>query len=62
MTSWQAVTFKVDYTLANVAGMEFGSVFITEKGENLAAASVAAGWAKVRRRHCTAGAAPGDAQ
>lgn len=38
----------MDYTLANVPGMEFGSAFITDKAENLAAASVAAGWAKVK--------------
>lgn len=37
----------MDYTLANVPGMEFGSVFITDTKENLAASAVAAGWAKV---------------
>lgn len=45
----QQCTFKVDYTLPTAPGMEFGSVFIGEKGENVAAAVVAAGWARVRR-------------
>lgn len=43
----QPCTFKVDYTLPTAPGMEFGSVFIREKPENLAALVVAAGWAKV---------------
>ncbi len=43
----QKCTFKVDYTLPAAPGMEFGSVFVGEKNENVAAAVVAAGWAKV---------------
>lgn len=39
--------FRVDYTLEAAGGREFGTVFVDEK-ENLAMASVAAGWARVR--------------
>ena len=39
--------FRVDYALDAAGGREFGTVFINEK-DNLALASVAAGWAKVR--------------
>ena len=37
----------MDYTLENIPGREFGSVFLTEKSENVAVAVVAAGWSKV---------------
>lgn len=40
--------FRVDYTLEQAGGKEFGTVFINEK-ENVAATLLAAGWAKVRR-------------
>ena len=43
----QPCTFKVDYTLENVPGREFGSVFLTEKNENLALIVVSSGWSKV---------------
>lgn len=43
----QACTFKVDYTLENIPGREFGSVFLTDKNENLALAVVSSGWSKV---------------
>lgn len=43
----QPCTFKVDYTLENVPGREFGSVFLTDKNENLALAVVSTGWSKV---------------
>lgn len=39
--------FRVDYTLEQAGGKEFGTVFINEK-ENVAATLLAAGWAKVR--------------
>lgn len=47
MPDMQACTFKVDYTLENIPGREFGSVFLTEKNVNVAVAVVAAGWSKV---------------
>ena len=37
----------MDYTLENVPGREFGSIFLTEKTENLALSVVSAGWSKV---------------
>ncbi len=43
----QPCTFKVDYTLENIPGREFGSVFLTDKNENLALAVVSCGWSKV---------------
>lgn len=39
--------FRVDYALEAAGGREFGSVFVNDK-ENIALASVAAGWARVR--------------
>ena len=44
----QACTFKVDYTLENIPGREFGSVFIGTPPENVALTVVKQGWAKVR--------------
>lgn len=49
----QPCTFKVDYTLENVPGREFGSVFLTEKNENLAVAVVSSGWSKVSFPTCS---------
>ncbi len=46
----QPCTFKVDYTLENVPGREFGSVFLTDKNENLALAVVSSGWSKVGKQ------------
>jgi hypothetical protein len=43
----QPCTFKVDYTLENIPGREFGSVFLTDKNDNLALAVVSSGWSKV---------------
>ena len=43
----QTCTFRVDYTLENVPGREFGSVFIGPQSENVAVRVVAEGWAKV---------------
>ena len=43
----QPCVFRVDYTLEQAGGKEFGTVFINEK-ENVAATLLAAGWAKVR--------------
>ena len=48
----QPCTFKVDYTLENVPGREFGSVFLTDKNENLAVAVVSSGWSKVSILTC----------
>ena len=45
----QPCTFKVDYTLENVPGREFGSVFLTDKNDNLAVAVVSSGWSKVHK-------------
>ena len=39
-------TFRVDYTLENIPGREFGSVFISPNNENLALRIVSEGWAK----------------
>ncbi|DBB17861.1 hypothetical protein WJX82_005615 [Trebouxia sp. C0006] len=44
----QPCTFKVDYTLENIPGREFGSVFLTDKNDNLALAVVSSGWSKIR--------------
>ncbi|KAK9813035.1 hypothetical protein WJX72_007851 [[Myrmecia] bisecta] len=44
----QPCVFRVDYTLENIPGREFGSVFIGEANENLAMSVVAAGWSKIR--------------
>ena len=44
----QPCTFRVEYTLDNIPGREFGSIFIGAQNENVAASVVAAGWAKVR--------------
>jgi hypothetical protein len=46
----QPCTFKVDYTLENIPGREFGSVFMTDKNENLALAVVSSGWSKVGKQ------------
>ncbi len=47
----QACTFRVDYTLENIPGREFGSVFVGEKSENVALKVVSEGWAKVLHHH-----------
>lgn len=45
--SLQTCTFRVDYTLENIPGREFGSVFVGASSENVALRVVADGWAKV---------------
>ena len=47
----QPCTFRVEYTLDNIPGREFGSVFIGPQNENVGTSVVAAGWAKVRLSH-----------
>ena len=49
----QPCVFRVDYTIDAAAGREFGTVFVNER-DNVAAALVGAGWARVR--------APGGSQ
>lgn len=43
----QACVFKVDYTVEQLQGREFGSVFLNQS-DNVALAVATAGWAKVR--------------
>ena len=43
----QMCTFRVDYTLENIPGREFGSVFVGPTSENVALRVVSEGWAKV---------------
>ena len=43
----QTCTFRVDYTLENIPGREFGSVFVGASSENVAVKVVSEGWAKV---------------
>lgn len=43
----QKCTFKVDYTLENIPGREFGSVFVNNN--NVALKVVSDGWAKVKK-------------
>lgn len=45
----QTCTFRIDYTLENIPGREFGSVFVGTASENLALRVVSEGWAKVRQ-------------
>jgi staphylococcal nuclease domain-containing protein 1 len=47
MAAGKPCVFRVDYTLDAAGGREFGTVFVNEK-DNIALASVAAGWARVR--------------
>ncbi|KAL6773756.1 TXC1 [Auxenochlorella protothecoides x Auxenochlorella symbiontica] len=47
LTVGKPVVFRVEYTLDQSAGREFGSVFLNER-DNVAVAVVAAGYAKVR--------------
>ena len=44
----QTCTFRVDYTLENIPGREFGSVFVGPSSENVALKVVSEGWAKVK--------------
>lgn len=47
----QTCTFRVDYTLENIPGREFGSVFIGPSNANVALSVVSEGWAKVGKSH-----------